>query len=435
MKQPKSKESGFALLMVFLLAACVAITLYYEMPRVAFEAERQKELLLIDRGNQFKRAIQLFNRDRQNNPTGNYPASIDQLENFNNHRYLRRRYVDPMTGKDDWRLIHTSGVPGVFPDSLTMGQQNTNAKDSGFTGSDYIKTLQSFDAPSGQQQGGGANAAMRRRPSDSAAPGENDGGGGSAGGSQGNNGDAGGASASGNPGAAGMIGLPGQRGLTPGGLPTTGGPTAGGSQTQQMCTAYIDNKCVAFVAPPSGGGSGAKQVGPGGVQQGQQAIGGAQSGGVAGVGGGLNGVPGGLPGGSPGMNTGQTPGLPSNPAAQGAAAAMIGNLLTSPRPGGMPANNPGQIVSGGIAGVASKYEADGIMVIADRTAINEWEFIFDLNKYRAPANPLGGGPGVNPNGQNGPGGGQNGPGSGMGGPGGMQGGRGGGLNGGPGGGQ
>src|SRR5208282_3970251 len=103
-------ESGFAMLMVFLMAACVAIMLYMEMPRVAFEAERQKELLLIDRGNQFKRAIQVFVNDKTNNPTHNYPASIDQLENFNNHRYLRRKYVDPMTGKDEWRLIHTSGV-------------------------------------------------------------------------------------------------------------------------------------------------------------------------------------------------------------------------------------------------------------------------------------------------------------------------------------
>ncbi|MGA2194361.1 MAG: hypothetical protein ABSH40_03750, partial [Bryobacteraceae bacterium] len=60
----RPKESGFALLMVFLMAACVAIMLYMEMPRVAFEAERQKELLLIDRGNQFKRAIQVFVTDK-----------------------------------------------------------------------------------------------------------------------------------------------------------------------------------------------------------------------------------------------------------------------------------------------------------------------------------------------------------------------------------
>src|ERR1019366_6246371 len=169
-----------------------------------------------------KRAIQVFVNDKSGNPTRRYPASIDELENFNNRRYLRRKYVDPMTGKDEWRLIHTNGVPGVFPDSVTMKNQNQNAKDSGSAGSDYIKVLQSFDAPSNQQQGG-VNAAMRRRPSDSAgAPGLADGGMQTAGGSQGTNGDAGG---SGDPGPTGTIGLPGRGGLgLPGGGPGTGGP-------------------------------------------------------------------------------------------------------------------------------------------------------------------------------------------------------------------
>ena len=38
----RRKDSGFAMLLVFLMAACIAITLYIEVPRVAFEAERQR---------------------------------------------------------------------------------------------------------------------------------------------------------------------------------------------------------------------------------------------------------------------------------------------------------------------------------------------------------------------------------------------------------
>jgi hypothetical protein len=95
--------------------------------------------------------------------------------------------------------------------------------------------------------------------------------------------------------------------------------------------------------------------------------------------------------GGPGGFSG-TPGAQANP--QSAAAAMIGNLLTSPRPGGMPSSMPGLTIGGGIAGVASKFEAEGIMVINDRTAINEWEYIFDMTKYRAPPNPLSGPVGV-----------------------------------------
>jgi len=390
----RPKESGFALLMVFLMAACVAIMLYMEMPRVAFEAERQKELLLIDRGNQFKRAIQVFVTDKTGNPTGRYPASIDELETFNNHRYLRRRYVDPMTGKDEWRLIHTSGVPGVFPDSVTMQENQNQAKDSGSAGSDYIKVLQSFDAPSNQQQSGGVNAAMRRRPSDSAgAPGSGDGGTQAAGGSQGTTGDAGG---SGNPGSTASGGLPG-------GGTGTGGPGATTGQTQ-TCTAYIGG-CAPTTGAQTGAGRGLLPGLPGNPTT-------TQTGGLSGS----YGTAGGAQGILPGLN-GQSPGMPANPTAQTAAAGMIQNILTSPRPGGMPANNPGTIVGGGIAGVASKFEAEGIMVINDRTAINEWEYIFDINKFRRPGNPLGGGPGTPANGNQG-GGAIGGPGGATGGPGG-----------------
>ncbi len=34
------------------------------------------------------------------------PTTIDQLVKTDNQRFLRKRYLDPMTGKDDWRIIH-----------------------------------------------------------------------------------------------------------------------------------------------------------------------------------------------------------------------------------------------------------------------------------------------------------------------------------------
>jgi type II secretory pathway pseudopilin PulG len=58
-RRARRKDSGFALLLILLLAAVIAITLYMEIPRVAFETQRQKEQLLVARGEQYKRAIQL----------------------------------------------------------------------------------------------------------------------------------------------------------------------------------------------------------------------------------------------------------------------------------------------------------------------------------------------------------------------------------------
>ena len=107
----RSDERGFALLLVFLLAAAVALMLYQQMPRVAFESQREKEQLLIGRGEQYKRAIQMYFVAFKK-----YPSKIEDLENTNNQRFLRRRYIDPMTGKDEWRLIHVNAA-GQLTDS------------------------------------------------------------------------------------------------------------------------------------------------------------------------------------------------------------------------------------------------------------------------------------------------------------------------------
>ena len=105
-------ESGFAMLLVFLMAASIAITLYMQLPRAAFEAQRAKEEMLQERGEQYVRAIQLYVAKWRS-----YPPSMDSLEKANGQRYLRRRYKDPMTGKDEWRLIHVNAA-GQLVDSL-----------------------------------------------------------------------------------------------------------------------------------------------------------------------------------------------------------------------------------------------------------------------------------------------------------------------------
>ena len=52
-RDSKSGERGSALLIVFVFAAAVAIMLYMEMPVAVFEAQREKEQLLIDLGNEY----------------------------------------------------------------------------------------------------------------------------------------------------------------------------------------------------------------------------------------------------------------------------------------------------------------------------------------------------------------------------------------------
>src|SRR5947199_5380824 len=120
MKRREEQQRGFAMLLVFVMAAAVAITLYKELPRVAFEAQRNKEQLLIERGEQYSRAIQLYVRKWKK-----YPATIEELEQTNQIRFLRKRYIDPMTGKGEWRLVHV-GPGGVFLDSLVHKPPSLN---------------------------------------------------------------------------------------------------------------------------------------------------------------------------------------------------------------------------------------------------------------------------------------------------------------------
>ncbi|MDQ2948793.1 MAG: type II secretion system GspH family protein, partial [Acidobacteriota bacterium] len=168
-----SGERGFALLMLFVMAAVIAITLYMEMPRVAFESQRAKEQLLVDRGNEYKRGIQLFYRKFKR-----FPAKIDDLETTNNIRFLRRRYKDPMTGKDEWRLIHV-GPGGFLTDSLVQKPPNPLGKDSkdvmAGSSSPGNTPMPGDQTATGQPpqplnangtEGGGINMALARRPSD-----------------------------------------------------------------------------------------------------------------------------------------------------------------------------------------------------------------------------------------------------------------------------
>jgi hypothetical protein len=160
-RRRRNSESGFALLLVFVIAAGIAIGMLMQLPRFAFETQRSREQMLIDRGEQYKRAITLYVRK-----FGRYPGKMDDLENTNNLRFLRRRYVDPMTGKDDWRVIH-AGPGGVLLDS----QVQKNQQPVGPDGKPLQQMAKGMDVNPGNTVGTDAgapqvNAAVLRRPSD-----------------------------------------------------------------------------------------------------------------------------------------------------------------------------------------------------------------------------------------------------------------------------
>jgi hypothetical protein len=394
--QPRAhkRQSGFALLLVFLMAAIAAIGLYYEYPRVVQESQRQKEQLLVERGEQYKRAIQLFLRASNNQ---RWPASIDELESFNGRRFLRRRYKDPMTGKEEWRLIHIQN--GVLTDSVTMKPQGKKADDKDLlanqTVGDYGGNVGSYGAPG---QAGMVNMAQRRRPSDSATPG----------GMPGANPAGGQLLADGSqpqpipppgipnpmnptgstglpqplqPGQPGPPGLPGQPPGFPPGVTIPGQPSQPNNNNQGGYSSVGNYGSTVGTGPVTGSQPNAPgfpgQLPPGvpGPPANSQNFGGA---------------PGYPITGAPGSPAYPQPGMVINPNNQSAAQNMINNLLTTPRPGGLQGiQGQGQTIGGGIAGVASKAEGDSIMIYHDHQDYSEWEFIFDPTKQKyPPPNPV-----------------------------------------------
>jgi type II secretory pathway pseudopilin PulG len=110
-------ECGFMLVAVVIMVALVLIALAVAAPVVAKDLRRDKEVETQHRAEQYVRAIRLYYRKNRS-----YPPSIEALEGTNNVRYLRKRYIDPLTGKDDWRIIHVgqnqTTVKGFFGQPL-----------------------------------------------------------------------------------------------------------------------------------------------------------------------------------------------------------------------------------------------------------------------------------------------------------------------------
>jgi len=114
----RDDEQGYMLVGLIVAIFLILLALGVAAPKVARDLRREREVEAEHRANQYVRAIQLYYKKFQH-----YPGSLDQLEKTNNIRFLRQRYVDPMTGKADWRLIkvgeNKTTVKGFFGQPLT----------------------------------------------------------------------------------------------------------------------------------------------------------------------------------------------------------------------------------------------------------------------------------------------------------------------------
>src|SRR5258708_6097971 len=103
----RRNEQGYVLITMMLVVALLAIAASVALPEISFNIRRDREQEMVHRGVQYSRAIRAYFKKY-----GRYPTRLDDLDNTNNLRYLRKHYKDPVTGKD-FRLLHYAyrGVP------------------------------------------------------------------------------------------------------------------------------------------------------------------------------------------------------------------------------------------------------------------------------------------------------------------------------------
>ncbi|MGH9591092.1 MAG: type II secretion system protein, partial [Terracidiphilus sp.] len=97
----RPSEDGFTMVVAIFLLAIFTLAMAVAAPEMAKQIQLDREHETMERGKQYVRAIQLYYRKFHA-----YPPSIDALVNTDNIKFLRQKYKDPLTGKNDWRMIH-----------------------------------------------------------------------------------------------------------------------------------------------------------------------------------------------------------------------------------------------------------------------------------------------------------------------------------------
>ena len=130
-------EAGYMLLAILFMLFLLMLAAGIAVPSVTHEIKREREIEMIHRGEQYARAIKKYYKK-----FNRYPTRIEELENTNNLRFLRKRYKDPMNPEGKFRLLYygdlriaqnagrgssgtgASGSQGSPPPTSTFGQSS-----------------------------------------------------------------------------------------------------------------------------------------------------------------------------------------------------------------------------------------------------------------------------------------------------------------------
>src|ERR1700739_3828821 len=164
--RPHPRESGYVLLALMLTMTLILVALSIEAPRIAQQIKREREEELVHRGKDYATAVKRFVHKNGGRDT----VSVEQLEDTNHVRFLRKKYKDPITGEADWKMVHIGeaqiniptpkGIAGTNNPGLSSNTNTTstgtNTPGGGLTGGGLTGGGQ---AGQGNQQSGSTGQA------------------------------------------------------------------------------------------------------------------------------------------------------------------------------------------------------------------------------------------------------------------------------------
>jgi len=160
-------QQGYILLSLLLVIALLAIFAASVERSITHQIKRDREQELIHRGVQYSRAVRHYYKK-----FGKYPTRIEDLESSNTLRFLRKRYKDPITGKD-FKLLHQGEVQMSFGAGLMGGGAALNAlaKNAGITAQNG-QTIGAAVAAAALGQPGAPTSPMGANPADADSAGD-----------------------------------------------------------------------------------------------------------------------------------------------------------------------------------------------------------------------------------------------------------------------
>ena len=169
-QKTRPQEEGYILLTLLLVVALLGIFALTVTSKIDFEIKRDQEQEMIHRGVQYSRAIRGYYKK-----FGRYPTRLEDLDNTNNLRYLRKHYKDPLNKNKDFRLLHFGeqgvtlagglvggglggSIPGASPAAGLNGSgQNGSAFGGGLAGSGFSNSGVNSSGVFAQSSGFGGN--------------------------------------------------------------------------------------------------------------------------------------------------------------------------------------------------------------------------------------------------------------------------------------